>query len=122
MKDVATNKDKDFDRSHDGSHDAIDDLPVDHRPTSIMPVVHTIHANARRTMEQGISRRKRPDLHQVGRSTKSLVRMMTESRENWTSLPIVMKVGSCTPKDVDQHMAVLPEIVTSTAEVTIDDI
>ena len=65
MKDVATNKDKDFDRSHGGSNDAIDDLQVDHLPTSVMPVVHSIHANARRTMEQGISRRKRPDLHQV---------------------------------------------------------
>ena len=121
MKDVAADKDKDFDRSHDGSHDAstihhwIADLQVS-CPWFIR------FTNARRTMEQGISRRKRPDLHQVGRSTKSLVRMMTESRENWTSLPIVMKVGSCTPKDVDQHMAVLPEIVTSTAEVTIDDI
>ena len=37
------------------------------------------------------------------------------------SLPIVMKVGNCTPK-TDQHMAVLPDIVTPTAEVTIDDI
>ena len=43
MKDVATNKDKDFNRSHDGSHDAIDDLQVDHRPTSVMLVVHSIH-------------------------------------------------------------------------------
>ena len=43
MEDFATNKDRDSDRSHDGSHDAIDDRQVDYRPTSVMPVVHTIH-------------------------------------------------------------------------------
>ena len=46
MEDVATNKDRDSDRSHDGSHDEIDDRQVNYRPTSVMPVVHTIHERA----------------------------------------------------------------------------
>ena len=53
---------------------------------------------------------------------KSHVRRTTESRKSRLSLPIVMKVGSCTPEDVDQHMAVLPDIDMPTTEVTVDDI
>ena len=43
MEDVTTNKERDSDRSHDGSHDTIDYRQVNHRPTSVMPVVHTIY-------------------------------------------------------------------------------
>ena len=62
MKDVATNKDKD-DRMTDRMtrstiYKWITDLQV-----SCPWVIR--FTNARRTMEQGISRRKRPDLHQV---------------------------------------------------------
>ena len=64
MEDFATNKDRDSDRSHDGSHDAIDSRQVSHRPTSVMPVAHTIHE---RTTNDGARNQsiKGPNLHQV---------------------------------------------------------
>ena len=43
MEDVAKTKYRNTDRSHDVLHDAIDDQQLDHRPTSVMPVVLTIH-------------------------------------------------------------------------------
>ena len=43
MKGGETNKDRNTDRLHDGSHDTTDDRHVNYRPTSAMPVVHKIH-------------------------------------------------------------------------------
>ena len=37
-----TNKDRDTDRSHDGSRDVNYELQVDHRSTSVLPVLHMI--------------------------------------------------------------------------------
>ena len=42
MEEGETNKDRDTDRSHDGSRDVIDELEVDHRSTIVLPVVHMI--------------------------------------------------------------------------------
>uniref|UniRef100_A0AAV1UZU2 Uncharacterized protein n=1 Tax=Peronospora matthiolae TaxID=2874970 RepID=A0AAV1UZU2_9STRA len=43
MADVATKKDRNFDRPHDGSQDTTDDRQADHRSKSVRPVVCTIH-------------------------------------------------------------------------------
>ena len=46
MEGGETNKDRDTYRSHDGSRDVIDDLQVDHRLTSVLPVVNMIQEQA----------------------------------------------------------------------------
>ena len=42
MEEVEKNTYRDTDLSHDGSSDVIGDLHVDHRPTSVVPVINTI--------------------------------------------------------------------------------
>ena len=121
MKDVATNKDKYFDRSHDGSHDAIDDLQVDHRPTSVMPVIHTIHE---RTTNDGAG-------DQSKKETGSSPGVTIDDEPGPDNDRIAGELdvytyrheyGELYAEDVDQHMAVLHDIVTPSAEVATNDI
>ena len=117
MKDVATDKDQDFDRSHD----AIDDPPLDRRPTSVMPVVHTIHE---RTTNDGAGDQSKKE---AGPSPNITIDEETcpDNDRIARELDVTTyshQCGDLYAEDVDQHMAVLPDIVTPTAEVTIDGI
>ena len=64
IEDVETNTDRDTDLSHDGSRDVIGDLHVDHRPTSVLPVVNTIQERATND-GSGEQSRMKPYIHQM---------------------------------------------------------
>ena len=99
----------------------IDDLRVDHRSTSVRPVFNMIQKQAtnygagdpsknKAGPSQGVKVDEGPcpeDGRIAGEPDVSTYRLAG---------------GELYAEDVDQHMAVLPDIVTPTAEVTIDDI
>ena len=94
MKGGETNKDRDTDQSHDGSRDLIDDLQVDHRSTSVLPVVNMIKKHERRG---GRSVEERIRISTSYRIDEELCMGINELRESRMRLPVVMKVRNCTP-------------------------
>ena len=119
MEVVAKNKDRNTDRSHDEFQDAIDERQVDHRSTSVMPVVPTIYERttndgagnqskkeAEPSLDVTINEEPDPDNDRIAGELD----VATYRHES----------GELYAENVDQHMAVPPDIVTPTAEVAID--
>ena len=120
MEDIETNTNRDTDLSHDGSRDVIGDLHVDHRLSTVVPEF-TIQE---RTKNKGAGKQSRkearpsPDVTIDKKSCPENGRIAGELDVT----PYRHKSGELYAEDVDQHMAVLPDIVMPSAEITIDDI
>ena len=117
----ATKKDRDSDRLHDVSHDEIDDRQLDQRPTSVMPVVHTIHE---RTTNDGAGNQSKKE---AGSSPGVTIDEEPGPDDDRIAGELDVATyrhesGELYAEDVDQHMAVLHDIVTPTTEVAINDI
>ena len=121
MEGGETNKDRDTYRSHDGSRDVIDDLQVDDRSTRVLPVVNMIQEQ---TASDGAGDQSKKDAgpssdvktdNEPGPEDDRIEEEPDVSTHRHES-------GKLYAEDVDPHMAVLPDMVMPTSEVTIDDI
>ena len=121
MEGGETNKERDTDRSHNGSRPVIDDLQVDHRSTSVLPVVNTIQEQVTSDGESDRSKNEAGRLPEVTTQDKTCPAYdRTEEEPNVSTYR--HESEELYTKDVDQHMAVLTDIGMPTALVTIDDI
>ena len=121
MKGGGTNKDRDTDRLHYGWHDVIGDLQVDHRSTSVLPRGNTIQDQT--TNDRAVDQsQKEAGLSPDVKTEEEPCPENDRIEEELDVSTYRHESGELYAKDVDQHLAVLPEIVTSTAEVTIDGI
>ena len=116
-----TNKDRDTDRSHDGSRDVNDERQVDHRSTSVLPVVHMIQEQT--TNDGAGDQSKKEAIPSLDLKTDEEPCPEDDRIEEEPDVSTYCHESSqLYAEDVDQHMAVLPDIATPTSEVRIDDI
>ena len=108
-----TNNERNTDRSHDGSRDAIDNLQVDHQATSVLPVVNMIQEETTSKIAGDQSKKEDVPLSDV--KTDELP--CTEDDRDEEELDFSTyrhEREELYAEDVDQHMAVLPDIVMPT--------
>ena len=116
-----TIKERDNNRWHDGSRDVIDDLHVDHRSTSVLPLVNILQEQK---TNDGAYNQLKDETEQSPEIKNYEDTCLEEDRidEDPDVSTYSHEIGELYAEDEDRHMEVLPDIVTPTVEVTIDDI